>query len=248
MILLKEKKRCAMSLRQLTAVVLFCLVLPCLIPDLKAQQWIASTSDKKEAYQHLKTLQEANLIFVLNTESKKLNELERIQSDPKSTKGAKKRAAKQSKKIAIQRRQFSLELAQALDTIYTFSPYRLIFDYDLKDHLDGQKHLFLTPDLGYYNDSTHVSSSISYFAREGYMDGSEGARTLSYIVYDNNFDVMRFPFPSVKITDVGPAMLIRSIFEKNEYRPGSSIIKRLDELLHHRLAMLEEDLLQAELD
>ncbi len=209
------------------------------------QQWISSKASKTETYHHLSRLQTGTLIVVLKSDKKKLDELQNLASSQTASSSQKRKAEKQYKKAKKQRESFHLDLTQAFKDAYTFSDYRFIHDHDLSAFLNGDKHLFVDHELRYNVTMDQTDSTALYFAREGYTSDTESSRVLAYVVHDAEGHALASPFPSVKLTDVGPALLFRSLFEGTEYRKGSVIAERFDYLLRHRMAVLKEQIEKA---
>jgi hypothetical protein len=219
------------------SIVFYSLIFLVASSKVSAQQWSATDEEKITAYQHLLDLKDGILIIVLKADQKKIIELRKIIDSQTAKPSQKRRAEKHLKKVLRDKRNFHLDLVESFHQIYTFSKFQIIYDHDLSAYMDGQTGLFLNRTLE-YDPLLEVSEEDNvYYAREGYTNMS-GDRVLSYIVYDAEGIELDFPFPSVKLTDVGPAMLYRSIFEKSDYRPASSIVERFDFLLKHRMATL----------
>lgn len=202
--------------------------------QIDAQQLLTSADDKEQALYHLSQLEKGTLIILLKGDKKKREELQRVIQSESSTAAQRKHARKQYDASVENRKNFQLELAQALRSFYSFSDYRLLYDHDLQLLLDHSETNFL-------NDSLEVSQSISisdtsatYLLKEEYQDG-----VLSFVLYDFNSNQIPYPAPTVKLTPAGPALIFRSIFNNSDYRKASNIVERFDHTLHERLEALK---------
>lgn len=205
-----------------------------------AQQVISTSTDRAIAYNHLSQLQKGTLVMVLKSDNKKRTELQKVIDSKKSSASQRRRAEKQLKNSIRDRNKFHFDLIDGFAQAYTFSDYRWIYDSDLVEFMDGEKGLLLDNKLNRDENIEIKTDGAVYYAREGYTQSSESARVLSYIVYDSESKQLKFPFPSVKISNIGPAMIFRSLFDKTEYRDGISIVERFDYLLKHRMASLRD--------
>ena len=209
-----------------------------------AQQWSASSEEKLQAYEQLIDLQGGMLVVVLKADRKKMTQLKKILANENTKPNQKKKAEKQLKKSMREKKNFHLDLVKSFQLIYTFSDNRFIYDHDVVHAMDGQPGLFLNEDLEYDRTLVISKNQSVYYAREGYSS-TDGSRVLSYMVYDDAGAELGYPFPSVKLTDVGPALLYRSIFEGSDYRPASTIVERFDYLLKHRMAILRATMISS---
>ena len=205
-----------------------------------AQQIITQKENRDQAYHHLQKLEEGVLIVVLKTDYRKKEELQRILDNDSSSKKTKKKAKKRLEKSNQERSVLHEELISAFHQTYTFSAFRCIYDADLGDFKSGKRGLFINENLEKDPSILLEEKLPFYYAHEEYTKSSDGVRVLSYIIFDEERNRLPPPFPSVKITDLGPAMLLRSVFDKNEYKSGFAIVERLDYLLKHRMATLRQ--------
>lgn len=197
-----------------------------------AQPLSSNKSDKEEAFAHLEGIKDGTLVFVLRSDRQQLEVYEKLINSPTASASAKKRAEKMRNSTMNERLTVSRDFAAAIYSQYTFSDFRVIYDYDVKAYRAGKKVQFLDkhckPD-----PSIKPPTGARYFAREQYINPQEGARVLGYVILDDDMDVLKYPVPSVKIT----LFAIAQIFSKNSmgYRKGTKIIQRLDQLLEKRL-------------
>ncbi len=215
-----------------------CLFLCCF--GLKAQQLITEHEDRVAAYQHLTQLRNGTLIVLLKSGAEQVAELEDIISGDKSTASQKKRAEKMLKRLKKEKAQFHSDLISAFNELYTFSEYTFVYDKDLLGFKDGNLNVQLGKDLKPANKEI---VGEPYYMKEEYTNPQDGARILSFIIYDKENNRIKHPFPSVKISDTGPVMMLKLIFDSSSdhYREASDIVERLDYKLKHRLAKLQED-------
>ncbi len=205
-----------------------------------AQQLIATDEEKQIAFQELSRLQKGTLVVVLKSDKKQLDALDDVIQSEKSNRGQKKRAMKQRKKLMEGRKGFQADLVKAFYNLFTFSDFVVVFDHDLTKFKDDvEEGVFLNKKLE-YDSSIELKEGDIFFAREGYTDPQEGARVLSYIVYDDENNRLDHPFPSVKISNLGPTMILKGVFENSDYRNADLVVERFDYKLKHRMATLRE--------
>lgn len=195
-----------------------------------------------EALTHLQQLQQGTLVFVLKSDAKKREALQTVIDHPNTSSSQRKRAEKQLKTSIRDKHNFHSDLVKALRQTYTFSDYRLIYDNDLTQFMTSfDAGNLLTDELKRDERITLTKTKPVYYAKEEYTDYASSSRVLSYVIYDENNEQTKAPFPTVKVSNLGPAMLIKSIFNKSDYRDGIVIAERLDYMLKHRMATLSNE-------
>lgn len=215
-------------------------------PIATAQQLTSSLEQKRIAYEQLIDLESSTLLVVLKSDQKKIKALTKIINNNSAKPSQKRKAQKQLKKTLRERTDFHDQLIESFHEIYTFSKFRFMYDHDLANFKNGQTGLFLDRKAQYDQSILIQDKSNIYYAIEGYSS-HEGSRVLSYIVHNSQGKALDFPFPSVKLTSVGPALLYRSIFEKSDYRDANVIVERFDYLLKHRLVKLRTALSESDM-
>jgi|GEM_PF-3159670 len=208
-----------------------------LIADkIQAQQLSTTPEEKKEALGHLNNLKEGKLIIVLKSGAKQLEAYQKVIDNENASNSQKRRATKQRDQLKETKETFHQALTAAFDTIYTFSNYAFVYDYDLSAYLDGNKNLLRDASLNVM--TAPIQSDFVYFAKEGYTNPQDGARVLAYSLYDVEGNLLKHPVPNVKITHLGPILLFRGLFGLSEYRDADEIVEKLNDRLTKRRADL----------
>lgn len=210
------------------------ILVVCMLTQVTASaQPISSNMDEKtKSMQHLEAIKDGTLIFILRSDHQQLDVYEKLIESPTASPSAKKRAEKLRNTTLVERAMFSTDFAAAIYAHYTFSDFRIMYDYDVRAYRAGEDVLFL-------NEACEPDPSIKpptgtrYFAREQYINPQEGARVLGYVILDDDMQALKYPVPSVKIT----LFAIAQLFATNSmgYRKGAKIVQRLDHMLKKRL-------------
>jgi hypothetical protein len=151
--------------------------------------YIPSAAERTDAISHLKQLSEGVLIVRLNSNNRKMKELERLINSPDVNEKAKNRFQKMLETTKEETRQESLDLMQAFDGNYSFSKVLFMYDTAALQLKNGVKQGYflnreLKPDptLRLENDDW----LMVYFRHES---------PALFVLLDRKFDQIQRPFP-----------------------------------------------------
>lgn len=157
-----------------------------------APQTLSREATREAAIDMLKQLSGGVLVVRLNSNNRKMTELERLINDPGVAEKTKKRFRKMLETTREETRQESLDMMKAFAGNYNFS--RVLFMYDTASLLlkNGVQH-------GYFiNSSLEVDPAASLENEDWLLVYFQHQSPAGFVLLDQQFDWVQKPFPVPK--------------------------------------------------
>lgn len=188
------------------------------------QEALAQKRVKRDSI--LQTFKEGTLIVRLKSNAKKLKQIDQLLESERVSDKQKKNLQKRKEEMIASQVPFNLDLANAFDSLYTFSAVRFMYDKDLPKLKSGDhSDIFLDKNLNPVTNPAPVNGEIFFFG-EG-NNANSGNSMDGILVMDSNSDQMPGWFPNFYRAKSGFKSFM-GLFSKgdNIYRPAAGIVER----------------------
>lgn len=194
-------------------------------PNIEADS-LVPINHKTKAYNAIKDLKEGILIVRLETNSRKIKELEKLLSDPGINAGNKKRLEYMLDETREQTASMNGILVEAFKTYYMFTEIRFMYDTAAHQLANGvEKGIFL-------NDGLQPDPSISLDGKSylvvyhGKPFNSQIQQSNFLVVLDSDFHQLQTPFPNS--FNVATAFYHAVFLKENSENYFKRVVKKLN--------------------